>query len=205
MKSVCDHPKLLESHGSFVDPQYPELVTTELAPVFSVQKIRSVNQEIRVPSTLYWSEPASYFAEDFQPWDLKTSKVFWRGGNSGGRVDQFNWRRFHRHLLVAGLNSTLIEGASDGTCPSWALSDEICELPPEDRNRLAEFARQNMDVGFYAFGCVDKNFTRSNKSGCDYLDENFRSLPTASLQNVQGHKYLLDVDGNGYSGKSIPP
>lgn len=203
MKSVCDHPKLLGSHGSFVDPQYPELATPELAPIFSVQKIRSVNQEIRVPSTLYWSEPSPYFAQDTEPWHLKTNKVFWRGGNSGGRVDRFNWRHFHRHLLVAGLNSTLIEGTPSETCPSWALSEEICKLPPQQRHRLADFARQNMDVGFYAFGCVDKNFTRSTESGCDYLDQNFRPLPTASLQNVQGHKYLLDVDGNGYSGESL--
>lgn len=67
------------------------------------------------------------------------------------------------------------------------------------------YIQKYIDVRLYAFGCVEKNFTFSTDSGYDYLDLNFQPLSITSLQALPSHKYLIDVDGNGYSGEQWSP
>ncbi|OBR05357.1 capsular associated protein [Colletotrichum higginsianum IMI 349063] len=121
--------------------------------------------------------------------------MYW-SGNSGGQVDQSDWKKFSRHILVAGLNSSLRKGE-----PSSHLSPAQRNLWNANAASVlsSAYIQKYIDVRLYAFGCVEKNFTFSTDSGYDYLDLNFQPLSITSLQALPSHKYLIDVDGNGYS------
>lgn len=210
-KDPCHQPDLLHIHGSFISPNY-QLTTTNLFPVFSAQKIGGgINPEIRIPAPLYWkSEPEFYSPDSYPEWVDKADKVFWRGGNTGGRVNASNWKGFHRHRLVTMLNHSNIQSAIDetgsggGRCSApWARVDPLCQIlgerPITDSALLVSHAEKRFDVGFNAYGCVDP----STSFDCAYLDDYYRLLKPVPLKEGQRHKYLLDVDGNGFSGMCL--
>jgi hypothetical protein len=206
-KNPCHQPDLLYLHGSLMSPSYT-LTTQQLFPLFSVQQIANVNHEIRVPSTYYWNEEPLYHSADTHDagnWSLKANKLFWRGGNSGGRVYKDNWKGFQRHRFVTMTNATEIEQAEQsGECTlPWAMSDIMCKFVRNggDRHALSRFVRANTDIGFYAFGCSDQDSTRpGGEMGCSYLDDHYETISSMKFSKMQSYKYLADLDGNGYSG-----
>jgi hypothetical protein len=126
-KSACANPDLRNIHGSFVAMKSSSLETPkdhdkqwdiieELVPLLSGSKISGVNSDILVPPAIEFktvnnSREANY---DFdiqkaKPWSSKETRFLWRGNANGGIHTEDNWTRFHRHRLVAMLNSSLVE------------------------------------------------------------------------------------------------
>ncbi|CAK3840930.1 Hypothetical predicted protein [Lecanosticta acicola] len=161
-KSPCHQPELLQLHGTFFAP-WCERVTVNPVPVFSAQKVGggSGNVELRVPSTIYWSEPWAYYSasKTDDDWSLKSDVVFWRGANSGGKINESNWRGFHRHRFVAMMDAdNILEIEESGeSSVSWAMPESMLQFLRKhgDCHMLSEFVGKHLDVGFYAFSCED--------------------------------------------------
>ncbi|KAK1987330.1 hypothetical protein LZ30DRAFT_536528, partial [Colletotrichum cereale] len=207
-KNPCHQPDLLHIHGSFVDPIY-QLTTTDLFPLFSLQKIASINREIVVPWPLYWSSHAEFFAPDTDTnWSQKDDKLFWRGGNSGGRVKSSNWKGFQRHRLVTLVNATETRAVlRERKCDTqWAMTDGMCRyllgLGKSEAEGILDVLERSVDIAFSAFGCSEQDPPRVDGiSGCEYLDGVYQHREFVPLRSGQKNKYLVDIDGNGFSGR----
>lgn len=80
------------------------------------------------------------------------------------------------------------------------LKDESTLLPKHARYH--DIAARHADVAFTSFKCAD-NVYRDIKH-CSYLNAYFELGNKIPLSKVLCSKYLIDIDGNGYSGLSLP-
>ncbi|KAE9963611.1 hypothetical protein BLS_009123 [Venturia inaequalis] len=208
-KDICQQPDLLYLHGSLLAPSF-NLVSRQLFPLFSAQKIKGVNPEIRIPSTLYWTEDNRYIASQKpkpSEWSKKRENVVWRGSNTGGRVSKSNWKSFHRHRFVTMTNASNIHAVEEsGVCHfPWAMSEIMCHFlwKRGDRHALSRFVKAYLDIGFYAFGEWPNKVCSGNVEdvGCQHLQDAYEPVPGMSMDTMQNSKYLVDIDGNGYSAR----
>lgn len=173
-------------HGTLIAPISP-YTTTQLVPLLGSAAIPGINHELVIPAPLnmrrddgaYWPATATdAVAPDTVPWREKVNDVFWRGSNTGGEHNEATWPAFHRHRLVAVANRSAEESTTLG---------EGC---PDAR----------VDIGFDVFECAEGGGYVRAKS-CPYLDDHFTAVPTVELTDALRHRYLVDVDGNGFSGE----
>lgn len=192
-KEICAQPDLLHLHGTLIAPISP-YTTTQLVPLLGSAAIPGVNHELIIPAPLYMRrDDAAYWPAiaanaafpDAVPWSEKTNDVFWRGSNTGGEHNESTWPAFHRHRLVAIAN----------------------RLGKDSTNLSEKCLAARVDIGFDVFECAKGGGYVRAKS-CPYLDANFTTVPTVELADTLQHRYLVDVDGNGFSGEyylPIPP
>lgn len=195
---ICQSPSLRHRLGFFSKPNAGK-VTTELTPIFSMSKPSSF-QDIPYPSPWYYSAQTSYddnTATDI--WDLKIPQLYWRGGTTGGFSEFGEWHEQLRQYLMVNLihpsrNKTQVmlsrQLPGPMTCritgkDSWKLL-HVEESPAQyDRFFNVQFtdAKQCSDID-----CIDQL-------------EFFGSTERDEQGEAWKHRYLLDMDGNAYSGR----
>lgn len=177
-----------------------------LLPILSPGKAPGYS-DLLIPSHYYYSPSPKYTygwdkkrtavpkeVDDLEmPWENKTNKIFWRGATTGGGSTpagfSFSYQR-QRFVEMAGSESNIsrsvtLEHPESGqfisvSVPLDGLNSEI------------------MDVGFTrATACKPEN------GGCDHIYERFRFAQTVPLGAHWAHKYLIDLDGMGYSARSM--
>ncbi|KAL9066120.1 MAG: hypothetical protein Q9161_007778 [Pseudevernia consocians] len=184
---ICLSPSLKERHGFFNRPNAFNIVH-DLFPVFSQSKISSF-QDILYPSPWYWSNKVAYDQSDDYPWDEKKSRLYWRGSTTGGFSRNGGWRRQHRQLFVEKINAldnTLVlenQSPEPGSFVEWKLK----ERPRTDFKDL-------IDVHFAHVGQCDPG-------DCDAQKEFFDIAKPDKQHDAWQYKYLLDIDGNAFSGR----
>lgn len=184
---ICLSPSLKERHGFFNRPNAFNIVH-DLFPVFSQSKISSF-QDILYPSPWYWSNKVAYDQSDDYPWDSKKDKLYWRGSTTGGFSRNGGWRRQHRQLFVEKINAldnTMVlenQSPEPGSFVEWKLK----ERPRTDFKDL-------MDVHFAHVGQCDPG-------DCDAQKEFFDIAKPDKQHDAWQYKYLLDIDGNAFSGR----
>jgi hypothetical protein len=201
--NLCNSPSFKDSHGFFTAPNAFSL-TQDLTPIFSQSKISSF-QDIVYPSPWYWAGKVTYHEENDREWREKEDKLYWRGSTTGGYSRDGGWRNQHRQRFVGGINaadtakifksSSLSEGmrASDpfSTAESGSGSAgknwTVQEVFRPDYQDL-------FDVRFSDVGQCDPGDCRSQK-------EFFRAAGKAEFDDAYGYKYLIDMDGNAFSGR----
>jgi len=185
---VCNSPSFATSHGFFDRPNAFNVVH-DLFPIFSQSKMSSF-QDILYPSPWYWAGKVSYDETQDIDWKAKIGSLWWRGSTTGGFSRNGGWRRQHRQQLVKKLNGLdnakiLINTKKDGagSIPEW---------------QLKEVSRQNykriMDVHFSHIGQCDPG-------DCDAQREFFDVVEPAAQQDAWKYSFLLDIDGNAFSGR----
>ncbi|KAF2857907.1 glycosyltransferase family 90 protein [Piedraia hortae CBS 480.64] len=186
---VCQSPSLATSHGFFDRPNAFNVVH-DLFPIFSQSKISSF-QDIVYPSPWYWYGKVDYDSKKDEDWTTKAAHLWWRGSTTGGFSRNGGWRRQHRQKIVSKLNSLgkakiLVDKNrdhdSDGV-PSW----QIKEVDRPDY-------KEAMDVHFSHVGQCDPG-------DCQAQQEFFTIAPAVEQQDAWKHRFLLDVDGNAFSGR----
>ncbi|KAJ5084591.1 hypothetical protein NUU61_009170 [Penicillium alfredii] len=179
---ICNTPSLRYSYGFFDRPNAFDIVH-DLFPVFSQSKISSF-QDILYPSPWYWVKKVPYEKNKDVPWDSKSSKMYWRGSTTGGFSRAGGWRRQHRQQFVDAANSLdstkIMTRQADKT---W-ISQEV----------RRETFRDVFDVKFTYIGQCDPD-------DCHAQTEYFGVVEPAGQQDAWNHKYLVDVDGNAFSGR----
>jgi hypothetical protein len=182
---ICNSPSLRSTYGFFDRPNAFNIVH-DLFPIFSQSKVSSF-QDLIYPSPWYWVDKVPYERYQDYAWNKKENKLYWRGSTTGGFSRNGGWRRQHRQNIVKtvnGLDEAIIldnvtfEGSSRWRTRSISKS----ELSPL------------MDVLFTHVGQCDDG-------DCAAQREAFEIAPNAMQQGAWRYKYLLDMDGNAFSGR----
>lgn len=196
---ICNSPSFRRSYGFFDRPNAFK-ISHELIPIFSQSKISSF-QDILYPSPWYWSGTVStddlgmshmkaqveYMKNKDMPWSQKEDKFWWRGSTTGGFSRAGGWRRQHRQIFVAHINALddakiMIHQGIDST-PAW----KVGETHRQTYSNL-------MDIRFSGVGQCDPG-------DCDAQKEFFSLAGGVDMQEAWRYKYLLDIDGNAFSGR----
>lgn len=179
---ICLTPSLQYTYGFFDRPNAFDIVH-DLFPIFSQSKISSF-QDIIFPSPWYWAHKVPYDeAKDF-PWDAKENRLYWRGSTTGGFSRAGGWRRQHRQIFVQKVNAL----------------DNAVVLSKNDRGpwQSQEVARSDyrglFDVKFTFIGQCDPE-------DCAAQQEFFEVAEHADQQEAWASRFLVDIDGNAFSGR----
>jgi len=187
---VCNSPSFGSSHGFFDRPNAFNVVH-DLIPIFSQSKMSSF-QDILYPSPWYWFGKVAYDEHKEYDWKAKISKLYWRGSTTGGFSRDGGWRRQHRQKFVQKLSAldqakilrdTNKNSDNAGREAHW----EVKETPRHD-------FENSMDVHFSHVGQCDPG-------DCDAQREFFDIAAEEDQQNAWKYRYLLDMDGNAFSGR----
>lgn len=185
MTDVCYSPSLSSTYGFFDRPNAFNIVH-DLFPIFSQSKISSYN-DILYPSPWYWSDKVPYDEGMDMQWNHKEDELYWRGSTTGGFSRNGGWRRQHRQRLVQKLNAAdqakILVNKGDEAKPDW----EVQEVPRGDYKDI-------IDVHFSHVGQCDPG-------DCDAQTEFFQVTSRVEQQDAWKYKYLLDIDGNAFSGR----
>ncbi|MCJ1274280.1 capsule-associated protein CAP1 [Puttea exsequens] len=183
---ICLSPSLRGRYGFFDRPNAFNIVH-DLFPIFSQSKISSY-QDILYPSPWYWSNKVAYDDKDDYSWEKKKNKLYWRGSTTGGFSRDGGWRRQHRQLFVEKIN------ALDNT----KIMKNVSASPDKTEWKIEEMARKDyrdlMDVKFAHIGQCDPG-------DCDAQREFFEVVKADKQHEAWHYKYLLDIDGNAFSGR----
>lgn len=184
-QDICMSPSLRETFGFFDRPNAFNIVQ-DLFPIFSQSKISSF-QDILYPSPWYWATRVGYIEERDMDWEKKENQLYWRGSTTGGFSRNGGWRRQHRQRVVRKINAPdrakILANRGAENAPHWA-SEEV------NRKDFAPI----MDVKFSHVGQCDPG-------DCEAQQEFFEIAEKADQQDAWKYKYLLDMDGNAFSGR----
>ncbi|KAJ6005540.1 hypothetical protein N7451_003484 [Penicillium sp. IBT 35674x] len=179
---ICHTPSLRHTYGFFDRPNAFDVVH-DLFPIFSQSKISSF-QDILYPSPWYWADKVPYDQKKDFNWEAKTDRMYWRGSTTGGFSRAGGWRRQHRQQFVDNVNSL-------GTTKILARQPDTLWAAQEVKQ---EQFKDAFDVKFTFIGQCDPD-------DCHAQEEYFEVVPAAGQQDAWAHKYLVDVDGNAFSGR----
>ena len=184
---ICQSPSFSETFGFFDRPNAFNIVH-DLFPIFSQSKISSYS-DILYPSPWYWWGKVPYNETADMPWIEKEDKIYWRGSTTGGFSRHGGWRRQHRQRVVQKVNAgdtakiLINRGDSESNKDDW----QVKQVPRSDFKEI-------FDIYFSYVGQCDPG-------DCDAQKEFFDIKETAKQQDAWKYKYLLDIDGNAFSGR----
>ncbi len=182
---ICLSPSLQSRFGFFNRPNAFDVVH-DLFPVFSQSKISSF-QDILYPSPWYWSNKVAYKEREDYDWDAKKNQMYWRGSTTGGFSRDGGWRKQHRQLFVEKINALdqarVLQNQGTTEQADWKTK----EIPRTDYKSL-------FSVKFSHVGQCDRG-------DCDAQKEFFDVVEPVKQHEAWAYKYLLDIDGNAFSGR----
>lgn len=184
MTDICRMPSLEDTYGFFNKPNAWS-VTHDFLPIFSPSKISSF-QDIIYPAPWYLQEMVSIDDAKDLPWEDKKDLLYWRGTTTSGYSDQGVWRRQNRQRFITQAEKPgrehILKLSQDGEL-GWQAEEM-------DRTTLQHL--------------YDTHFTFIGQTSPEDRDEQrefFDVRPDEDFQNVTRFKYLLDLDGNAFSGR----
>lgn len=185
MSDICITPSFSQTYGFFDRPNAFSIVH-DLFPIFSQSKISSF-ADIIYPSPWYWYERVAYDETQDKEWAEKEDLLYWRGSTTGGYSRFGGWRRQHRQRFVQKINAAdqakILVNRGDDINQDW----QVKEVPRGEYKGI-------MDVYFSHVGQCDKG-------DCDAQKEFFTIKEHAEQHDAWKYKYLLDMDGNAFSGR----
>ena len=181
---VCLAPSLADTFGFFNRPNAFH-ITHELIPIFSPSKVSSF-QDILFPNPWNWADRVWYNVSADLDWDQKTEKVYWRGTTSSGFSRNGTWHKQHRQRFVEKVNKPGIV-SKIMTRKKRKSAWHVQEVQQRDYSYL-------FDVHFsLIYQCSDED--------CKKQEEYFGVMPKDDYDQNWRFKYLLDIDGNAFSGR----
>lgn len=187
-KDVCQNCELLQQEGFLMGPDTLNLAH-QLVPVWSASK-PSHFHDILYPSAYYIDVRHEYDGKEDIPWEEKGNSFYWVGTATGGRVTEANWKLMQRQRLVLktqkGSNAAiqLLEQAKNNSGiwqPRFSTMAEISDLFATRISGVVQCSDAACEAETEAFG----------------IDESSRDGHAAAW----AHKFVLDVDGNTFSGR----
>lgn len=175
-----------------------------LYPVFSPAKAKGF-MDIRIPSHYYYGSTKRYTygwdpinmelrdVDDMEVrWEEKQDKVFWRGSTTGGGNNPPGFApQYHRHRFVRMASLTDTEENRTVTFLDPSGSQYI--------SATVSVGELNEDVIDAAF--VTATNPNAYPGGMEALKREHRFGDAVPLGRHWAYKYLMDLDGMGYSGR----
>ncbi|KAF8610284.1 hypothetical protein BDV93DRAFT_550119 [Ceratobasidium sp. AG-I] len=201
--SFCTNPTILNNplkrHGYFA---YDMPHQRSASPLF-VQSQLSAGGAVLHPALQSYVSPIEYTRRfgPLTPWKNRTSKIFWRGRTTGEWLSQaHDWRYSHRVRL-----HVLANRDANRTDPSV---DPLVNLLIDGENGQGVYVKQYprdllndkyMDVGLIGppVQCDDSEQDHT----CQTMDATLKWAKEVGWEFGLNSKYLLDVDGNGWSSR----
>ncbi|KAL4915461.1 endoplasmic reticulum-resident kdel protein [Aspergillus aurantiobrunneus] len=205
-KDPCWRAELQALHGSFIEP-ISVSTSHELTPLFGGSKL-TVNNEILIPPAMYWADNPVYSGgreNQGPPWADKTDNVLWRGIASGGRNREETWTGFQRHRLLSMLNGTQVAATNGSSSPGLNFRQpnyKYYNVWAALNGTLPEWLDEHCDVGFVDLVCMPlPDEAHGGPTHCPYTDPYYTLVPMMPMKEMYNSKYLLDIDGNSFSGR----
>ena len=179
---VCGNPAYEALHGFFRGPDSFVLVQN-LVPILSQSKPSSFS-DILFPNYWYFAKTRS--GEDrmqVRKWEDRKGRLYWRGSTTGGHSTVQSWKHHHRQRfvdLVQSKDKAEVYEKNDDTT-KWRL-----------QNSTADDFHDLFDVRFTAV-------VQCEAAACAAMKKHYHMAEREPLTN--GNKFLLDMDGNAFSGR----
>jgi hypothetical protein len=205
---VCHQPDLAELHGFYYSPSTFKTIH-ELLPLFSQSKAPGFN-DILYPSVWNWLDKAKYTPSDEYPdvpFSNKNKTLFWRGASSEGiSPDRGQWKGMSRQRFLHILNDVNVAGASQPLLLPQAPAEEAENRQP---GRKRHYTYTDVPVStltslMYTDVHFVGRFVRCWDIDCPQQEAEFGLAERTNFQEHWQYKYLLDVDGAGFSGRFLP-
>lgn len=208
----CHQPDLANLHGFYLSPSAFK-ATHKLSPVFSQSKAPGFN-DVLYPSPWNYLDKVAYNPVNATgvpgsslylpgspdpPFREKESLLYWRGATSEGfSTGLGTWRGMTRQRMVH-LANNLTRSAHDG----------VTLLIPEP-NRVDKYTYTTLlgssldSIGLNSSIRFVDNIVRCADPDCDAQATEFGLVEPHDFQKHWRYKYLVDLDGAGFSGRFLP-
>lgn len=193
--SPCHQPDLANLHGFYLSPAAFK-PSHELLPVFSQSKSHGF-ADILYPSAWNYMDKVKYEPSEAYPdapFESKRNALFWRGATSEGLSKDATWKGMARQRLVHLANNATEELpilVPHPTQPGSFIYDtySASSLP---------ILGLDIDVAIVdeIFHCWDAD--------CTDQETEFGLVGKSDFQAHWGYRFLMDLDGAGFSGRFLP-
>lgn len=186
-QDVCAQCDFRHHEGFLLSPDRLSLTHLPI-PILSQAK-PSIFNDVLFPSPHYWGI-ASHETVDRVTWEDKQNRLYWTGSATGGYATKENWQHMQRQRLALKLK----HGSSG---PIRLLKQDSSEqwLP---YNTTLEEIERIVDVR------ITGTTMQCDPSVCEEERQAF-GIETAEVKDpedlVHAYKFLLDIDGNSFSGR----
>lgn len=193
LSDICHQPDTKWLHGFMLSPASLK-VTQDLAPVFSQSKISGFN-DILFPSPWNYVDKVKYEPSKEYPdsrYMDKENSLFWIGSTSEGVSNKGEWKGMPRQRLTHLVNNNTL--------------GQVSVLLPTQEPKTYSYQIMDGDAPSKELG-LKANVHVSDFVRCGDCDEQQKEMKTASHVEFQSHwnyRYLVDLDGAGFSGRFLP-
>ena len=192
-KDVCAHPEYADLHAYYMSPPSLQRIRRPV-PILSQAKL-STFSDVLMPSQIYlrgYENLNDYgYVDDPEhdpDWDQKASKLYWIGSNTGGGDYDSSWHSMHRQRFVA-----LAQHRPEPDTEAVIYLNETepgIWTPWRGSNGLPDLA----DVHFHAIRlCV--------WTECKAQMKHFAMVDRQPDEAQYRNRFVMDLDGNSYSGR----
>ncbi|TNY24830.1 hypothetical protein DMC30DRAFT_386415 [Rhodotorula diobovata] len=183
---LCTHPENQLIHGFTAWPgPRPGLIY----PLF-VATMTSLHTDLLVPPVDQYD-----YALGVDPaWeDKKHNKLVWRGSTTGANLNIEHFRKWSQRPRLCRLPF-----AKGKVTVPYAPADTSDELGP-----VKEFTSRNkaLALRYFDFEFLDRPRQCDDPAVCDAFEKEFNWSDWMGPDEQNEYKYMLDVDGNGWSGR----
>lgn len=202
--SPCHQPDLANLHGFYLCPAAFK-TATELLPVFSQSKAHGY-ADILYPSPWNYMDKVKYdpSSTDSTPTDLdppfsqKNNTLFWRGATSEGLSNYGTWKGMMRQRLVHLANNATFSVPILLPHKSRRGNFRYEYLSPTSLSSHPYLNNLTLDISI-----VD-GIARCRGPDCTDQESEFSFASPVEFQSHWQNRYLMDVDGAGFSGRFLP-
>ena len=187
-KDICSQPELRYQHGAFMPLN--NFITHTPIPIFSGAKL-SLNSDVLFPSPYYAGDRLVSPEVTGTTWESKKNLLYWSGSTTGLHANPgVNWHLGHRHRFVEFVqdlgeekrNATLLKKDSGGRYVPY-------QVPMASQTHL-------FNASFTRVLQCDKG-----SGQCEAQEKFYNPWPRDSRLATYEYRYLIDIDGNGFSGR----
>lgn len=208
----CHQPDLANLHGFYLSPSAFK-ATHKLRPVFSQSKVRGFN-DILYPSAWNYLDKVAYKPVNVTgvsgsslylpgspdpPFREKEQLLYWRGATSEGFSSGLGaWRGMARQRMVHMANN-LTRSAHDG------VTILLPNRKHPDKYTYTTLPGSSLDsIGLKTSVRFVDNIVRCADPDCVAQAAEFGLVKAHDFQKHWRYKYLVDLDGAGFSGRFLP-
>jgi hypothetical protein len=187
-RDICTHCDLHQGEGFLLSP-YTFSMTQDPVPILS-QSAPSLFSDIIFPSPFY-ADRAATESPDNTTWAEKDASLYWTASATGGYASTHNWQQFQRQRLA------LLMGANSNATITLLSPTNSGEWTPYTTTMHALAAHISLRITGTASQC--------SPSVCAKELHTFNISPDHENKDPENeahrHRFLLDVDGNSFSGR----
>lgn len=206
---MCENPEWQYLHGSSPQPSpflvfpslnarfagftaWPGMRPHVIQPLFSFAKMSLHSDILLTPLEQYW---------DTEPWDPEwdskpNNKAVWRGSTTGVWFDRTTWWRSSQRVRLYFMSK---DKKGSKTVRLDGLGKESGRVPSIVERRVKTDVLMDRYVDFAFSGKAGQ--CDEDDGSCDAVKRIVDFQPIIGWNQANEYKYLLDLDGNAWSGR----